>query len=234
MKAANRKQSASELGRASADPALPSEPASAAGPHEVVPFPGISGSLSASGPQGARDAASAPELGSRQPGIVRLLREDIATILDNDPAAKHWYEVVLCYPGLHAVWAHRLHHWLFLRHRRVLARFLSQLARAVTGIEIHPGAQVGRRLLIDHGAGVVIGETAIVGEDVTLYQGVTLGGTGKEKGKRHPTVGDGVVVGSGAKILGNITVGRNSRIGAGSVVLRDVPDNSTVVASPDT
>jgi serine O-acetyltransferase len=166
------------------------------------------------------------------PPILSLIREDVANVLEHDPAAKSRAEVYLCYSGLHAVWFYRLNHWLWSLNFFLLARWLSQVARFFTGIEIHPGAQIGRRLFIDHGLGVVIGETAIVGDDVTLYQGVTLGGTGKEHGKRHPTLLDNVVVGGGAKILGNITVGRNCRIGAGSVVLRDVPDDSTVVGVP--
>src|ERR1035437_8870198 len=160
------------------------------------------------------------------------VREDIAAVKDRDPAAKSPIEVVLLYSGLHALWGFRFHHWLWIHGWQFPARALSQVARLITGIEIHPGAQIGRRLFIDHGMGVVIGETTIVGDDVTLYQGVTLGGTGKEHGKRHPTIGDNVVIGSGAKILGNITVGHNCRIGAGSVVLRSVPDNSTVVGVP--
>jgi serine O-acetyltransferase len=164
--------------------------------------------------------------------MFETIREDIASVAERDPAAKSKLEVVLCYSGLHALWAYRMNHWLWHHHFRLLARWLSQVARWLTGIEIHPGAQIGRRLFIDHGMGVVIGETAVVGDDVTLYQGVTLGGTGKEQGKRHPTLGNGVVAGGGAKILGNIRVGDNSRIGAGSVVLRDVPDNSTVVGVP--
>src|SRR6202051_90063 len=160
------------------------------------------------------------------------VREDIAAVFESDPAARSYIEVLVCYPGLHAVWAHHLSHWLWRHGMRFPARFNSQVARLLTGIEIHPGAEIGRRLFIDHGLGVVIGETSIVGDDVTLYQGVTLGGTGKEVGKRHPTLLDNVVVGSGAKILGNITVGRNCRIGAGSVVLRNVPDDSTVVGVP--
>jgi len=160
------------------------------------------------------------------------IREEVASVLDRDPAAKSALEVVLCYPGLHAIWAYRLTHWLWNHHFRLLARWLSQVARLLTGIEIHPGAQIGRRLFIDHGMSVVIGETSIVGDDVTLYQGATLGGTGKEKLKRHPTIGNGVVIGAGAKVLGNIRVGDNSRVGAGSVVLRDVPDGSTVVGVP--
>ena len=166
------------------------------------------------------------------PHLLSLIREDVATVLERDPAAKSHLEVYLCYSGLHAVWFYRMNHWLWNHNFLLLARWLSQVARWLTGIEIHPGAQVGRRLFIDHGMGVVIGETAIVGEDVTLYQGVTLGGTGKDQGKRHPTLLDNVVVGGGAKILGNITVGHNCRIGAGSVVLRSVPDNSTVVGVP--
>jgi serine O-acetyltransferase len=166
------------------------------------------------------------------PHLAALIREDVATLLERDPAAKSRLEVYLCYSGLHAVWFHRINHWLWNHGFFLLARWLSQVARFLTGIEIHPGARIGRRLFIDHGLGVVIGETAIVGDDVTLYQGVTLGGTGKEHGKRHPTIEDNVVVGGGAKVLGNITVGRNCRIGAGSVVLRNVPEHSTVVGVP--
>jgi serine O-acetyltransferase len=164
--------------------------------------------------------------------LTASIREDIATVLERDPAARSRLEVVLCYSGLHALWFYRINHWLWNRHFYLLGRGLSQLSRLLTGIEIHPGAQIGRRLFIDHGMGVVIGETTIIGDDVTLYQGVTLGGTGKEHGKRHPTIGDNVVIGGGAKILGNITVGNNCRVGAGSVVLRDVPDDSTVVGVP--
>jgi len=160
------------------------------------------------------------------------MREDIAAVKDRDPAARSSLEIVLLYSGLHALWGYRVHHWLWIHGWRFPARALSQCARLITGIEIHPGAQIGRRFFVDHGMGVVIGETTIVGDDVTLYQGVTLGGTGKETGKRHPTINNNVVVGSGAKVLGNITVGENCRIGAGSVVLRDVPDNSTVVGVP--
>ncbi len=166
------------------------------------------------------------------PRFVMSILEDLTTVLERDPAARSRFEVLLCYSGLHAVWLHRIAHWLWIHHFYLGSRWLSQMGRFLTGIEIHPGAQVGRRLFIDHGMGVVIGETSIVGDDVTLYQGVTLGGTGKERGKRHPTVRDNVVVGAGAKILGNITVGRNSRIGAGSVVLRNIPDDSTVVGVP--
>jgi serine O-acetyltransferase len=166
------------------------------------------------------------------PHMLALIREDVANVVEHDPAAKSRLEVYLCYSGLHAVWFYRMNHWLWNHRLFLLGRLLSQAARFLTGIEIHPGAKIGRRLFIDHGHGVVIGETAIVGDDVTLYQGVTLGGTGKEHGKRHPTIEDNVVVGGGAKILGNITVGKNCRIGAGSVVLRNVPDNSTVVGVP--
>ncbi len=164
--------------------------------------------------------------------LAGLIREDVVTVLERDPAAKSRLEVFLCYSGLHAVWFYRINHWLWNHGFFLLARWLSQVARFLTGIEIHPGAKIGRRLFIDHGLGVVIGETAIVGNDVTLYQGVTLGGTGKEHGKRHPTIEDEVVIGGGAKVLGNITIGRNCRIGAGSVVLRSVPENSTVVGVP--
>jgi len=166
------------------------------------------------------------------PHLLSLIREDVANVVEHDPAAKSSLEVFLCYSGLHAVWFYRMNHWMWNHGLFLLARMLSQAARFLTGIEIHPGAKIGRRLFIDHGNGVVIGETAIVGDDVTLYQGVTLGGTGKEHGKRHPTLEDNVVVGGGAKILGNITVGKNCRIGAGSVVLRNVPENSTVVGVP--
>jgi len=160
------------------------------------------------------------------------MREDINAVLESDPAATSALEVVLLYSGLHALWWWRIYHWLWLHGMRFLARFMSQVARWITGIEIHPGAQIGRRFFIDHGMGVVIGETAEVGDDVTLYQGVTLGGTGKETGKRHPTVCSNVVIGAGAKILGSITIGANCRIGAGSVVLRSVPADSTVVGVP--
>lgn len=165
-------------------------------------------------------------------GFFEGVREDIAAIFERDPAATSTIAVLLCYPGLHARIAHRINHRLWQHNFKLLARWISQVMRFFTGIEIHPGAVLGRRVFIDHGMGVVIGETAIVGDDVTLYQGVTLGGTGKEKGKRHPTLLNGVFVGNNANILGNITVGENSRVGAGSVVLRDVPPNSTVVGVP--
>ena len=162
----------------------------------------------------------------------RLMREDIAAVLDRDPAARSKLEIVLLYSGLHALWWYRIHHWLWKHGWFFLARVLSQLSRFLSGIEIHPGAKIGRRFFIDHGMGVVIGETAEVGDDVTIYQGVTLGGTSLNHGKRHPTICDRVVIGGGAKILGNITIGENCRIGAGSVVLRDVPADSTVVGVP--
>ena len=153
--------------------------------------------------------------------------------MENDPAARSILEVVLCYSGLHALWFYRINHWLWHHRFFLLARWSSQVARWLTGIEIHPGATIGHRLFIDHGMGVVIGETAEVGNDVTIYQGVTLGGTSLDRGhKRHPTIGNGVVIGGGAKVLGNITVGDNCRVGAGSVVLRNVPPNSTVVGVP--
>ncbi|RPF46559.1 serine O-acetyltransferase [Thermodesulfitimonas autotrophica] len=162
----------------------------------------------------------------------KRLREDIQVVFERDPAAKSVFEVLLCYPGLHAIWLHRVAHALYRRRLFLLARLLSHLGRFLTGIEIHPGAKIGRRFFIDHGAGVVIGETTEIGDDVTLYQGVTLGGTGKEKGKRHPTIGNNVVISAGAKILGSFTVGDNSKIGAGSVVLKPVPPNCTVVGVP--
>ena len=160
------------------------------------------------------------------------MEEDIRAVLERDPAARSRVEVLACYSGLHALWFYRVTHALWNARWKVAARWLSQVARLLTGIEIHPAARIGKRLFIDHGMGVVIGETAIVGNDVTIYQGVTLGGTGKEHGQRHPTIGNSVVIGAGAKILGNITIGENCRIGAGSVVLKDVPAHSTVVGVP--
>ena len=164
--------------------------------------------------------------------LIRNIREHVTSIMERDPAPRSRLEVLLCYPGLHAVWIHRFTHWLYGLRLYLLARLISQWARWMTGIEIHPGAQIGKRLFIDHGMGVVIGETAIVADDVTIYQGVTLGGTGKDKGKRHPTILSHVVIGTGAQVLGNITVGVNSRVGAASVVIDDVPDNSTIVGVP--
>lgn len=160
------------------------------------------------------------------------IKSDIGAVFDRDPAAKSIIEVLTCYSGLHALWFHRITHRLYKAKWFVLARFISQISRWITGIEIHPGATIGKRLFIDHGMGVVIGETTEIGDDVTLYQGVTLGGTGKEKGKRHPTIKDGVLIATGAKVLGSITIGENAKIGAGSVVLRDVPADSTVVGIP--
>ena len=164
--------------------------------------------------------------------MFRAIREQIDTVFRGDPAARSAVEIFFCYPGFHAILLHRLAHKLYQSGFILLARIVSQLNRAATGIEIHPGAQIGRRFFIDHGMGVVIGETAEIGDDVLLYQGVTLGGTGKEKGKRHPTIGNNVVIGTGAKILGNILIGHHSKIGAGSVVIRPVPDHSTVVGVP--
>ncbi len=164
--------------------------------------------------------------------MFERIREDIHSVLERDPAARSGLEVLLCYPGLWAVWMYRAAHSLWRAHLYLPARILSQIARFFTGVDIHPGALLGRRLFIDHATGVVIGETAIVGSDVTIYQGVTLGGTGKGHGKRHPTICDRVFIGNNANILGNITVGENSRVGAGSVVLDDVPPNSTVVGVP--
>lgn len=164
--------------------------------------------------------------------MFRTIKEQIDTIFREDPAAKGVLEILLCYPGFHAILLHRLAHKLYTKRWMLLARLISQISRALTGVEIHPGARIGRRFFIDHGMGVVIGETAEIGDDVLLYQGVTLGGTGKEKGKRHPTLGNHVVVGAGAKILGNIRIGDHVRIGAGSVVIHSVPDHSTVVGIP--
>lgn len=157
---------------------------------------------------------------------------DFRIIFERDPAARNWLEVLLCYPGLQALWLHRFSHTLYKMGLPVLPRFLSHLGRFFTGIEIHPGATIGKGVFIDHGMGVVIGETAILGDYCLIYQGVTLGGTGKENGKRHPTLGENVVVGAGAKVLGNIIIGNDVRIGAGSVVLKDVPSDCTVVGIP--
>jgi serine O-acetyltransferase len=164
--------------------------------------------------------------------MLTSIIEDIQSVFERDPAARSTLEVLLCYPGLHAVWGHRISHWLWKHRLKLLARWVSQLMRGLTGIEIHPGAKIGKRLFIDHGMGVVIGETAEIGDDVTLYHGVTLGGTSLNKGKRHPTLGNQVVVGAGAKILGAITIGEKSRIGANAVVVKDVPPNSVVVGVP--
>ncbi|KAB7666118.1 serine O-acetyltransferase [Bacillus sp. B1-b2] len=164
--------------------------------------------------------------------MFRRMKEDISVIFEQDPAARSSLEVILTYSGLHAIWLHRIAHYLFRHNRFFLARMVSQFSRFVTGIEIHPGAKIGRRLFIDHGMGVVIGETCEIGDNVTIFQGVTLGGTGKEKGKRHPTVKDNALIASGAKVLGSIVIGEYAKIGAGSVVLKDVPANSTVVGIP--
>jgi serine O-acetyltransferase len=164
--------------------------------------------------------------------MLRTIREQIDTVFRRDPAARSVLEIVLCYPGFHAVLLHRMAHRLYGAGWFLPARMVSQFSRTITGIEIHPGATIGRRFFIDHGMGVVIGETAEVGDDVLLYQGVTLGGTGKVTGKRHPTLGNGVVVGTGAKILGNIRIGDLAKVGAGSVVVHPVPDKSTVVGIP--
>ena len=164
--------------------------------------------------------------------MFKRLKKDIQVVFDRDPAARSVWEVVFCYSGLHAIWFHRLSHKLYLRGWVLLPRMISNFARFLTGIEIHPGATIGEGLFIDHGTGIVIGETAELGKNVTLYQGVTLGGTGKEKGKRHPTIGDNVVVASGAKVLGSFTVGEHAKIGAGSVVLKEVPPYATVVGIP--
>lgn len=160
------------------------------------------------------------------------IKEDIRAVFERDPAVRSTWEAITCYPGLHAVWLHRVSHWLWGYQLHWLARFVSHLARWMTGIEIHPGAKIGRRLFIDHGLGVVIGETAEIGDDVTLYQGVTLGGTSWEKGKRHPTLEDGVVVGAGAKVLGPFVVGKDARVGSNAVVVREVPPGCTVVGVP--
>lgn len=162
----------------------------------------------------------------------KQIKDDIDVIFEQDPAARSYLEVMLTYAGLHAIWAHRLAHFFFKKRWFFIARAISQISRFFTGIEIHPGAVIGRRLFIDHGMGVVIGETCEIGNNVTLYQGVTLGGTGKEKGKRHPTLEDNVLVATGAKVLGSITIGANSKVGAGSVVLKNVPANATVVGIP--
>jgi serine O-acetyltransferase len=164
--------------------------------------------------------------------VLNTLLTDFRIIFDRDPAARNWLEVLFCYPGLQALLLHRIAHWLYLVGIPFIPRVISHLSRFITGIEIHPGAQIGQGVFIDHGMGVVIGETAIIGDYCLIYQGVTLGGTGKESGKRHPTLGENVVVGAGAKVLGNIQIGNDVRVGAGSVVLRDVPSHCTVVGIP--
>lgn len=164
--------------------------------------------------------------------MFKQMRKDMHVVFDRDPAARSLWEVLLCYPGLHAIWMHKIAHRLYKKGWIFWSRFISHINRFITGIEIHPGAVLGEGLFIDHGMGIVIGETAEVGKNVTLYKGVVLGGTGKEKGKRHPTIGDNVVISSNATVLGSIKIGNNVKIGAGSVVLKDVPDNCTVVGVP--
>mgnify|MGYP000070601241 CR=1 FL=1 len=163
--------------------------------------------------------------------MLRRIREDIQALLERDPAARHPLEVLLCYPGMHALWAHRVNHWLWNRRLRLLARLLAHIVRRRTGVEIHPGARIGRRVTIDHGMGVVIGETAEIGDDVHMYSGVVIGATARQKGKRHPTIEDGVIIGANAVLLGPIRVGKGAKIGAGAVVRQDVPPGA-VVFSP--
>ena len=163
---------------------------------------------------------------------LKTLGTDLRIIFERDPAANNWLEVLICYPGVHALTLHRLANWLWHKEVPLLPRLLSHIGRLFTGIEIHPGATIGKGVFIDHGLGVVIGETAIIGDYCLIYQNVTLGGTGKQTGKRHPTLGSNVVVGAGAKVLGNINIGNDVRVGAGSIVLRDVPDDCTVVGVP--
>lgn len=186
------------------------------------------GTLETNGILGAKEEKRT----KRGTDMFKRIKSDIQTVFENDPAARSLFEVVFTYSGLHAIWAHRIAHKLYTRRWFTLARIISQCSRFMTGIEIHPGAKIGNRLFIDHGMGVVIGETCEIGDDVVIYQGVTLGGTGKEKGKRHPTIGNNVVIASGAKVLGSFKVGDQSNIGANSVVLREVPSNSTVVGIP--
>lgn len=164
--------------------------------------------------------------------MLKMLKEDVDVVFEQDPSARSYFEVILTYSGLHAIWGYRIAHVLYKRKLFFLARAVSQVSRFFTGVEIHPAAKIGRRFFIDHGMGVVIGETCEIGDDVTVFQGVTLGGTGKEKGKRHPTIKDHALIATGAKVLGSITVGAYSKIGAGSVVLKEVPDHSTVVGIP--
>lgn len=164
--------------------------------------------------------------------MFKRMKEDIRCVFGRDPAARNTWEVLTCYPGLHALWLHRLAHWMWKNHLKWLARFISGFSRWLTGIEIHPGATIGRRFFIDHGMGIVIGETAVIGDDVTLYHGVTLGGTSWDPGKRHPTLEDGVVIGAGAKVLGPFTVRANARIGSNAVVVKEVPEGATVVGIP--
>ncbi|HAL08375.1 MAG TPA: serine O-acetyltransferase [Staphylococcus sp.] len=164
--------------------------------------------------------------------MFRRVKDDILMVFDQDPAARSSFEIVMTYSGLHAIWSYLIANWFFKKKMYFIARSISQISRFFTGVEIHPGATIGKRLFIDHGMGIVIGETCRIGNNVTIYQGVTLGGTGKERGKRHPDIGDNVLIAAGAKVLGNIEVGSNVNIGANSVVLKDVPDYSTVVGIP--
>ncbi|WP_085993706.1 serine O-acetyltransferase [Oceanobacillus senegalensis] len=165
-------------------------------------------------------------------GIFKRMKEDMDVVFEQDPAARTYVEVFLTYSGLHAIWSHRIAHAFYKKRLFFIARVISQISRFFTGIEIHPGAKIGRRFFIDHGMGVVIGETCEIGDNVTIFQGVTLGGTGNEKGKRHPTIKDNALVSTGAKVLGSITIGENSKVGGGAVVVKDVPDNCTVVGVP--
>ncbi len=178
------------------------------------------------------DQAGPVAVPQKQKGFFAMMREDIDSVLERDPAARSRLEVILVYAGLHAIWGHRIAHWLWTHNFKLLGRWSSQVVRDLTGIEIHPGAVIGEGFFIDHGMGVVIGETAEIGNFVTLYHGVTLGGTSLEKGKRHPTIGDRVTIGTGAKVLGAITIGNDSRIGANAVVVKSVPANSVVVGVP--
>jgi serine O-acetyltransferase len=165
-------------------------------------------------------------------GVASRMREDIQMVLDHDPAARSTLEVVLAYPGIHAIWMYRVAHWLWNRDLKLIARLITELSRFLNGIEIHPGAQIGRRLFIDHGMGVVMGETTEIGDDVLIYQGVTLGGTSLKKEKRHPTIEDNVMISSGAAVIGPVTIGKGSRIGAGAVVVSSAPPYSTIVGIP--
>ncbi len=183
-------------------------------------------------PLGAEAPLRVEQRATGRAGVWQRIREDVQTVFAKDPAARSVWEVVLLYPGLHAIWMHRIAHWLWTHRLIFLARLLSEIARFRTGIEIHPGARIGRRFFIDHGMGVVIGETAVVGNDVLMYKGVVLGGTTSERVKRHPTIGDEVVLGTDAVVLGNITVGTGAKVGSGSVVVKEVPPFATVVGVP--
>jgi serine O-acetyltransferase len=196
------------------------------------PPPGLTNSLLAANHKPVATVCGERHLTSRQDAMFRAIREQIDTIFREDPAAKSVLEIFLCYPGFHAILLHRLAHRLYDAGVPLVPRVVSQVSRFLTGIEIHPGATIGRRFFIDHGSGVVIGETTEIGDDCLIYQGVTLGGTGNEKGKRHPTLGNRVVVGTGAKVLGSIRIGDDVKIGAGSVVVHPVPDGATVVGIP--